>query len=493
MSRAAGSADGRVVAWKRGRNLIIVTNREPYVHTYADGDEISCSIPTGGVTAALDPVMQDVGGTWIAWGSGGADADKVDSGDRVGVPPLRPKYLLRRVWLKKSEVRNYYYGYSNEGLWPLAHSLLSKVRFEKKQWNAYQSVNRRFAAAAAGESADNDVVWVHDYHLTLVPGMLKKQNPSLTVAFFWHIPWPQFDVFRVCPQHKQILAGMLAAGLIGFHIPRYCRNFLECVGRTFGEEALRSPTMPRVESFPVSVDFDEIETRASGADVAAKIAGLRDRYNLHGRLVACGVDRMDYTKGVPERLEALEILFDRYPRFRGRFTLLQVCSPSRTELSEYRSVKKRVRELTDRMVGRFATEDWTPVVVFHRKVPFETILALYRMADVGIVSPIADGMNLVAKEFIAAQVDERGVLALSQFAGAAGSIENALKFNPFERDSFAECVRTALEMPKRDKKAMIRRARRELKKYTVFHWVREFLDATLEVASPAAGGANTTH
>jgi trehalose 6-phosphate synthase len=474
--------------WFKGRNLVIVTNREPYAHSHTEDGEIVCSIPTGGVTAAMDPVMQEMGGTWVAWGSGGADKDVVDSRSRVKVPPITPGYTLKRVWLSGTEVDNYYSGYCNEGLWPLAHNLVSKVRFDNYKWKAYVRVNRKFAKAVLEEAGDRDVVWVHDYHLMLLPEMLKKEKPGLTVVFFWHIPWPQHDIFKICPDHKSLLRGICASDLVGFHIPRYCRNFQECLERAFTREQIWSAAMPRVEPFPISTDVRDIERGARTARVKKFMKQLRDKYRLEGRIVGCGVERMDYTKGIPERLEALEILFDKHPDLQGKFTFLQVCSPSRGEISEYKAIKTRVVELTNRINSRFGSEDWTPVVVFHRKVPFEHILAMYRMADLAVVSPLVDGMNLVAKEFIAAQVDEKGVLVLSEFAGAAGSIKNAIPCNPFERDSFADSIYHAVTMPPDEKTAMIRAARDEAGSYTVFDWVNGFLKAASEIAAVKSAG-----
>ena len=469
--------------WFRGRSLIIATNREPYVHNRGEDGGIVCTIPTGGVTAAMDPIMQELGGTWIAWGSGGADRDTVDARDIVQVPPTRPRYALKRVWLSRAEVDRFYNGYCNEGLWPLAHNLVSKVRFEHHHWNTYLRVNRKFARAILEQAGDRDVVWVHDYHLTLVPEMLKKEKPGLTVVFFWHIPWPQYDVFSICPQHKQILRGLLGCDMLGFHIPRYCRNFTECVERDFSARWLRSRVPTRVQSFPISIDVADVERVARSARVTKTIDRLRKRHHLRGKLIGCGVERLDYTKGIPERLEALEILWDKYPELRGKFTFLQLCSPSRGEISEYKAIKKNVVDITNRINEKYGTDTWRPLVVFHKKVPFEHILAMYRMADMAIVSPLVDGMNLVAKEFIAGQVDEKGVLVLSEFAGAAGSLSHVVKCNPFERDSFADHIKEALDMPARERKKMIHLARQEVRGYNVFDWVNTFLKQAAEIAA----------
>ena len=365
----------------------------------------------------------------------------------------------------------------------MAHNLVSKVRFDNFKWKSYVRVNRKFAKAILEEVGDKDVVWVHDYHLMLVPEMLKKEKPGLTVVFFWHIPWPQYDIFKICPDHKALLRGICASDMVGFHIPRYCRNFQECLERAFSKEQLWSVAMPRVEPFPISIDVEGIERAARTARVKKIIKQLENKYHLAGKIVGCGVERLDYTKGIPERLEALEILFDKHPDLRGKFTFIQVCSPSRGEITEYKAIKAKVIELTDRINGRFGGETWTPVVTFHRKVPFEQILAMYRMADVAVVSPLVDGMNLVAKEFIAAQIDERGVLVLSEFAGAAGSIDNAIACNPFERDSFADSIFRAVTMETDERRAMMRKAREEVRRYTVFDWVSGFLMASSQIAA----------
>lgn len=468
----------------KGKRLLIVTNREPYVHKKADDGEIECSVPNGGVTAALDPVMQEVGGTWIAWGSGDADRDKVDGNDRVQVPPARPRYSLRRVWLTKSEVDDYYLGYCNQGLWPLSHGLISNVSFEKRKWKKYRRVNRKFADAVSAEIIDGDeIVWVHDYHLTLLPGMLRERHPDITIALFWHIPWPQSDTLRICPQYKQILRGLADCDLVGFHIKRYRDNFLECLNRAWPDEKKTSFRFPQAGVFPISIDFEDIQRVASLPKVDDIIQRYRSKYNLDGKTVSSGVDRMDYTKGIPNRLEAIEMVLDNHPEYRGAYTHLQVCSPSRTGIDEYRAVKKEVVDITKRVNNKYATEDWTPLVVFHKMVPFEDIVSLYRMADFGIVSPLADGMNLVAKEFIAAQIDTRGILLISEFAGVAGELKNVLKFNPFEIDSFAQCIKNALDMPAEEKSEMSARAREATRGYTIFDWVRRFINATAEIAA----------
>ncbi|MEW6202285.1 MAG: trehalose-6-phosphate synthase, partial [bacterium] len=277
--------------------------------------------------------------------------------------------------------------------------------------------------------------------------------------------------------------GLIACDLVGFHLQRYCNNFIECVQRTFGEKSADGPNFPRVEPFPISIDVEEMDRMSRSAGVMQRIRQMEKDYNLHGKTIGCGVERLDYTKGIPERLESLEILFEMYPKYCGNFTFLQVCSPSRGEIAEYKAVKERVVELTERINKKFGTRGWKPLIVFHQKVLFETILAMYRMADLAIVSPLVDGMNLVAKEFIAAQVDERGVLVLSQFAGAARALKNVIICNPYERDTFANCIKEALDMEKDKKMEMICLARKELRSHTVFDWVQQFLKAATETAS----------
>jgi len=476
----------------REKKLIVVTNREPYVHK-REGEgksrEIMCTIPAGGVTAALDPVMQDSGGTWIAWGSGDADKEMSDKNSRVAVPPTRPRYTLKRVWLTKSDEENYYLGYCNQGLWPLGHGLITNIRFNKKEWQAYLRVNRKFAKAVLEEiETGNEIVWVHDYHLALLPELLRREHPGLTIVFFWHIPWPHPDVMRICPQYRRIIMGMDACDLIGFHISRYVDHFRECRDEVIMKNRRIPETEPCTGNYPISIDFADIERIALTSKTEKTMERIKKKYNLDGKYISCGVDRMDYTKGIPQRLEAIEILLERYPEYRGKFTHLQVCSPSRVEISEYREIKRRVVELTNRINARYSTKDWKPLIVFHRNFPFESLVPLYRMSDMAIISPLADGMNLVAKEFIAAQVDEKGVLLLSEFAGAARLIRDVIMFNPFERDSFAECIKRGLEMKDHEKKRMAVRARRDVSKYTIYHWVEAFLaDAVMVSESRETG------
>jgi len=476
-----------------GKRLIVVTNREPYVHKYSDDGQIECSIPAGGVTAALDPVMQEVGGTWIAWGSGNADREKVDGRECVRVPPNRPRYKLRRVWLTKKDVDDYYLGYCNQGLWPLSHGLISKVSFEKRKWDRYREVNQKFANAVSKEIQDGDeIVWIHDYHLTLAPLALKKRHPEITIVMFWHIPWPQIDTLRICPQYRQILKSMSCCNLVGFHIERYRTNFEDCLRRAWPGTEPMNVSMPKTGVFPISIDFDDIERRASLIQAEKTILHLENKYSLKGKSISCGVDRMDYTKGIPNRLEAIEMLFDRYPEHREKYTHIQICSPSRTGIKEYRSVKKKVVEITERVNKKHGTLDWMPLVVLHKNHPLDDLAAIYRMSDFAIVSPLSDGMNLVAKEFLAAQVQEKGILLISEFAGAASEIQNALKLNPFEVDSFAECIKTALDMPKIKKRRMAAAARRSIRKNTIYDWVKKFIDASVAASSAARNQAVKT-
>ncbi|HEY6104005.1 MAG TPA: bifunctional alpha,alpha-trehalose-phosphate synthase (UDP-forming)/trehalose-phosphatase [bacterium] len=471
-----------------GRPLVIVSNREPYVHERRD-EAIDIERPAGGLVAALDPVMQACGGTWIAWGSGTADFDVADPDGRVRVPPDRPSYLLRRVRLSPAEVEGYYYGYANQALWPLCHMALEHARFRRRAWQQYEAVNGRFAEAVLSETADDAIVWVHDYHLARLPRFLRAARADLFTMHFWHIPWPAWDIFRACPQRGELLDGLLANDLMVFQHPRHVEHFFEAAERELGavvnrEEGLvdHDGRLTRVEAFPISVDVRAIDELARSAGAKRWMPRLRRRLGLReGQVLALGVDRLDYTKGIPERLRALERLFHEFPRWRGRLVFAQKSAPSRTQIRAYRELQRRVEGEIERLNKAFGTPDWTPIVHLPRPLPPAGMAALYRLADACVVSSLQDGMNLVAKEYVAAQVDGRGVLLLSELTGAHSELSWALPINPYDAFGTAAALAEAVTMPPHERQERMGHLRAYLAEHDIYHWMEQHLRSALHV------------
>ena len=468
-----------------GRQLVIVSNREPYVHRRSrHGVEVER--PPGGLVAALDPVMQALGGVWIAWGSGNADREAVDEHDRLAVPPERPRYTLRRVWLPEPVVENYYYGFANQALWPLCHMAVDKARFRRRYWDGYVAANARFAAAVLQEAAPGALVWLHDYHLALAPRQIRQQRGDLILAHFWHIPWPAWDVFRACPaaQRRALLDGLLGCDLLGFHLERFRQTFLECVARELEAhvDADRGTVDYRghrttVEAFPISIDVERFDRLARSPAAQQWMARWRSRPEIGERRIALGVDRLDYTKGIPERLRAIDRFLRQYPQYRERFVFVQKAAPSRTRIKAYRALQDLVERQIGEINSRHGRNGWRPIVYLPGPIPPAAMAALYRLADAAIVSPLQDGMNLVAKEFIACQVDERGVLLLSELAGAVEEMAYAVRINPYDEEGFAEALAQALEIPPGERQIRMRAMRAYLAEHDVYWWMEEVVAA----------------
>lgn len=470
-----------------GRTLILLSNREPYEHLAGPGG-IHVRQPPGGLVSALDPTMRRTSGTWVAWGSGSADRETADEVGRLGVPPFEPAYTLRRVWLDESDIEGYYLGFANSALWPLCHLLIQHFEFHSEHWKCYLAVNARFATAVYEESLrvpGTPQVWVQDYHFALVPAELRRQAPDIFIHHFWHIPFPPPDILRLLPTGvpEVLLSGLLGNDLLEFHTERYAKNFLDCV-RAFLPEAQVRGESQRVSIdgrdvelgvFPISIDVDAFERLALTEESDGRAAALRQRYARGGRALGISVDRIDYTKGIIERLRALDRLWSESPELRGRFTMIVVATPSRSELPAYQNLESEVltgvREIND----RYSTSDWDPIVLIHENVHAELLSAIYRAADLCLVSSLQDGMNLVAKEFVACQVDEHGVLVLSRFTGAAEEIEEAVLINPFNVGGFADGIRTALEMEPAERRRRMRVMRARLHRSTIFDWLESIL------------------
>jgi alpha,alpha-trehalose-phosphate synthase [UDP-forming] len=481
--------------------FILVSNREPYEH--AKGvNGIEVKQPAGGLVSALDPTLRRIHGTWVAWGSGSADRETADETGRLMVPPGEESYALRRVWLDDRDVDSYYDGFSNRSLWPLCHMLIQHFEYRTEYWDRYRAVNLRFAHAVADEaqrSPGRTIAWIQDYHFALVPEFLRAMHPSLFIHQFWHIPFPPPDILRLLPAGtpETILRGMLGNDLMEFQIDRYASNFLDCVARfipgaevDLGGRIVRlNDRVVHVAAFPISVDFARFREMATTPASDTMVRTLRSRYARDGRQLGVCVDRVDYTKGIPERLRALDLLWTANPELRERFTFIFVCTPSRSNLPAYVNLE---REITDTIAGineRFGTRDWTPIVLISENVDSDLLAAVYRAADLCMVSSLQDGMNLVAKEFVAAQVDERGVLLLSRFTGAAEEIDGALLINPFNIDGFASAIRVALEIPHVERCRRMRSMRRQLQNNTIFDWLEAILARCADVMTKRGEGA----
>jgi trehalose 6-phosphate synthase len=479
----------------RDRTLILLSNREPYEHSYRKG-EITIRQPPGGLVSALDPTMQHTHGTWVAWGSGSADRATADEEGRLQVPPDDPSYTLRRVWLDEDDIEGYYLGFANSVLWPACHMLVQHLEFRVESWQRYQDVNRRFADAVADEARRADgapMVWIQDYHFALVASQLREELPDIFIHQFWHIPFPPLDILGLLPTSvvETLLRGMLGNDLIEFHTRRYAMNFLSCVEYFLPEAQVRRSSLTvqvgrRTVSlgvFPISIDVELYETLASTPEADQRVRELRDRYARGGKQLGISVDRIDYTKGIPERLKALDLLWERFPELRQRFTVILVATPSRTDLDAYRHLEADVIGTVAEINMRYGIGDWTPIVLVHENVNAELLASIYRAGDLCMVSSLQDGMNLVAKEYIACQTDEHGVLVLSRFTGAAEAIDGALLINPFNVDGFVAGIREALDMPREERRRRMQRMRVQLHDTTIFDW----LSAILSRASDLMG------
>ena len=483
--------------------FILVSNREPYEHIRGPlGIEVKQ--PAGGLVSALDPTLRRIHGTWVAWGSGSADRETSDDLGRVRVPPGEESYTLRRVWLEDSEVDAYYHGFANRSLWPLCHMLIHYFEYRTEFWDRYRAVNLRFAHAVADEAercAGRATAWIQDYHFALVPEFLRAMRPNLFIHQFWHIPFPPPDILRLLPSgsHEALLRGLLGNDLMEFQIDRHALNFLDCVAEfvgdaevDIGQKIIRfQDRVVQVAAFPISIDYEKYHAMAVTPEAERQAETLRARYAHGDRQLGICVDRADYTKGIPERLRALDLLWTEHPEMRERFTFIFVCTPSRTNLPAYTQLERDVSESVLAINRQFGTADWTPIVLINENVDADLLAAVYRSADICLVSSLQDGMNLVAKEFVAAQADERGVLLLSRFTGAAEEIEGAVLINPFNIDGFVQAIRTALEMPSEERRRRMRRMRRRLQNNTIFDWLDAILarGADIMAARPPEAGA----
>ncbi len=473
----------------KGKPLFVVSNREPYMHEKGDRG-LEVLVPASGLVTALEPVLEASDGTWVAHGSGSADRETVDQSDRLRVPPDLPSYTLRRVWLTEEEVKGYYEGFANEGLWPLCHIAHTRPTFRPEDWRQYQQANRRFADAVLQEmeGVEAPIVLAQDYHFALLPKMVKEARPDARVAIFWHIPWPNAEVFAICPYQRELLDGLLGADLVGFHTQTHCNNFLETVDRSV--EALtewdrfavnRQGHVTRVRPYPISVAFPDGKPKQEWRSAGAERAKLFEELGVEGSLLGVGVDRVDYTKGILERFRGVERFIEMNPAYHRRFTFVQIGAPSRTDIPRYQQFLDEVTVEADRINSRFQSGKWKPIVLLKKHHSHHEITRFYHAASVCLVTSLHDGMNLVAKEFVASRDDEHGVLILSTFAGAALELTDALQVNPYDVQQTALAILRALEMPDDEQAARMYRMRTKVKDYNVYRWAANLLSDLTEI------------
>jgi len=468
-----------------GEGVILIANREPYSHERGPNGTVRVVHPASGLVTALEPVMRACSGVWIGHGSGSADRDVVDRHNRVRVPPGEDSYTytLRRVWLDEKEAQGYYAGFSNEGLWPLCHVVHTRPIFRAQDYHYYERVNRKFADAVCAEArTDDPIVLVQDYHFALMPKMIRQRLPRATVITFWHIPWPNSEHFGICPWYQEILRGLLGSSILGFHTQYHCNHFIDAVDRYLEaridrelQAVILEGRSTLVRAYPISVDWPNRWAEAAPPVAACRAQVFRDLGLPSNALLGVGVDRLDYTKGIEERLCAVERLLERFPQFRGRFVFAQIAAPSRTSIQRYRDLGDSVEALAGRINERFGDGNYKPIALLrgHHEAP--AIFRYYRAADLCYVSSLHDGMNLVAKEFVAAREDERGVLVLSRFTGAAREMTEALLVNPYDLEEASSALAAALAMSAQEQGERMRSMRAFVSEFNVYRWAGRML------------------
>jgi len=473
-----------------GSNLFVVSNREPYIHT-RHGSTVTFSVPASGLVTAIEPVLCACNGTWVAHGSGNADAETVDNHDRLQVPPDDPRYTLRRVWLSAEEEAGYYNGFANEGLWPLCHIAHTRPTFRASDWEFYNKVNERFADALVEEMAgeEHPVVLIKDYHFALLPRMLKDRLPHARIAIFWHIPWPNPESFGICPWQRELLDGLLGADLVGFHVQAHCNNFLNSVDRVLESRVdwehfsvKRRDHWSTVLPFPISVDFSgETPSTPGEASAEEERSALIAELGIEATFLGVGVDRVDYTKGIIERFQAVESFLERHPRYQKKFTFIQIGAPSRSSIPRYADFQREVELEANRINERFKRGKWRPIVFLNRQHTHQEVRRYYRAAHVCMVTSLHDGMNLVAKEYVAARQDDRGVLILSRFTGAARELRDALIVNPYDIQSTADAIAQALNMEVGEMIDRMGRMRSSVKEHNIYWWAGSLIGQVCEL------------
>jgi alpha,alpha-trehalose-phosphate synthase [UDP-forming] len=468
----------------KNHKVIVVSNREPYLHYLKEG-KIAYLNPPGGAAHTLDSILQATGGTWVAYGSGNADRKVVDNAGKIGLPPENPLYTLKRIWLNKEQVDGYYYGFSNQAIWPLCHVVYTRPIFRQSDWVYYQQVNKLFAEAVLKEIGKNRAfVWIQDYHLALLAKYIKEKRRDVVCTQFWHIPWPNAEAFRICPMKKQILEGLLANDMLGFHVRYYDQNFISTVENEIEARIDRERTAvichgheTIIRAFPISVDFQKISRDVDSAAIKERAARFKEELSLGDNLkIILGLDRIDYTKGITERLRALGRLLEKYPQYKERFVFIQMGALSRVHISQYRDLNDEINDLVEKINWQHSTDNWSPIIFIRRTLSFPETLAFYRLGDVCIVSSLHDGMNIVAKEYICAKNDLEGMLLLSQFTGAARELQEAVLINPYDIEGFAERIKETIEMPREERDRRMKKLRETIAENDIYRWAHKFIN-----------------
>jgi len=464
------------------KTLVVVSNREPYMHVHS-GKEIKCIVPASGMVTAVEPILKACGGLWIASGTGDADKETVDKQNKLAVPPNEESYILKRVWISKEEENHFYYGFSNEGIWPLCHIAHNRPVFRKKDWDFYKRVNGKFAKAVLEEikGEEHPFVLVQDYHFALLPELIKKERPDATIAIFWHIPWPNPESFSICPWQSEILLGMLGSDLVGFHTPYFCYNFLETVNNTIDSRVIRENLSVRIKDrttlvrpFPISISFTMKDFEKKDGKIPPA-SDLLAKYGIKASLMGIGVERIDYTKGIIERFLATERFFEKYPEYQGRFTFVQIGAPSRTRIKSYSDIVEAVESEASRINLKFKLKDWKPILLLAYHHSHDEIMPFYKSANLCMVTSLHDGMNLVAKEFVAARNNNDGVLILSRFTGASHELTGAIIVNPYNTEQMADAIKTAIEMPRKEQQPRMKQMRQSILEHNIYSWAANLI------------------
>jgi trehalose 6-phosphate synthase len=459
-----------------GAEVLVVSNREPYIHNTSEAGTV-VQRPASGLVSALEPIMRACGGTWIAHGSGSADRETVDDHDRLRVPEAAPAYTLRRIWISEKEQDGYYYGFANEGLWPLCHIVFVRPTFRSSDWQMYRQINQRFADAVVAEARTEDpIVLVQDYHFALAPRMIRERLPRATIITFWHIPWPNAETFSICPWKAEIIEGLLGSTVVGFHTQFHCNNFIEGVDRFLESRIDREVQAvslggheTRIRAYPISIEWPPRELEKLPPPTECRSSILAQFGLAEDTRLIVGVERFDYTKGILDRMRAVDALLSRTPAWTDRLAFIQVAAPTRSKLSSYSKLQVEAEELAAEINQRHRGRQ--PVMhLIARHYERSDVFRLFRGADACVVSSLHDGMNLVAKEFVSSRDDNAGVLILSSFTGASRELSEALIVNPYDTEEMASAIGLALAMPIEEQAERMKLMRQQVKEYNVYRW-----------------------